>query len=411
MRYMSIYNEESNKYYILDTLADKKISDNEYDKIIQLFQDTYAVVGNIESSRDNPFSETLYFRYGLIDMSGNEILRVSYRFIYIHENRILCQYLNGKVLEKTLLGQTIWRNRKGEFYISGQLIDYDDEHAIIQHSLPVDNSHKFKIYQNYHELIDVYGKVLDRDYSFKPQVKLPKNKQYSAELLTDYHTCKFGYNGRVNMKNNKWLNIFNSLESICEDNIFYFNLTLPNGLRFEKFHFEVFNDMFFLVKQRGYYSRYLCVLDDNMNVLHYDSNGFTAERIGRHYDLPYIHISYQNSYIKTHSPQWICNDECDSGERPFFLKINGDKFFLPSKVSIHAHELHNKFVPIYNENKFGYINLHGEIVVPPIFELEKERFLDVDPKDVDFHCDNEDYSHYSKLDAVDGDEDALWNID
>ena len=68
-------------------------------------------------------------------------------------------------------------------------------------------------------------------------------------------------------------------------------------------------------------------------------------------------------------------------------------------------------MPIYNENKFGYINLHGEIVVPPIFELEKERFLDVDPKDVDFHCDNEDYSHYSKLDAVDGDEDALWNID
>lgn len=418
MRYQSIYNEESNKYYIHDNITNAKISEYEYDKIIQIFEDTYAVVGNHDTYQENPFAEKVYYKYGLIDMSGRYILDMCYSFIYIHTDRILCRGLKGKVIEKTMLGQTIWNNQKGKFYISGRLIDFDSEYAIIEYSLPAPTKSKIftTTYQKHHELIDVYGNVIERDESYNPVVKLPTRPYPSMRpdyaLLTDYHTCKYGYDGRVNMTDNKWLKIFNALEDICVDRMSWFNLTLPNGLRFEKFHFEVINDTFFLIKQSGYYSRYLCVLDHNMNALHYDPNGFYAEQIGRDYELQYIHISYQNSYIKTHLPQWICNDDCDESERPFFLKINGEKFYLPSKVSIHAHELHNRFVPIYNENNFGYINLHGEIVVPPIFELEKERYLDVDPKDVDYNWDNEeDNRHYSKLDAVDGDEDALWNID
>lgn len=84
MRFQSKLNIDSNRYYILDTITDKRISDKEYDIVIQIYEDSYAVVGNIDSYRESPFTERVYFKYGLIDMSGKVVLDMHYKFIYIH---------------------------------------------------------------------------------------------------------------------------------------------------------------------------------------------------------------------------------------------------------------------------------------------------------------------------------------
>lgn len=414
MRYQSIYNEESNKYYILDTIRNAKISDYEYDIIIQIYADTYAVVGNKDTCPIDQLTEQIYYKYALIDMSGSYVLDMCYHFIYVHENGILCQY-GDKVLEKTLLGQTIWHNKIGKLYINGKLINFDSEHAIIYYSLRIPEKNDINKRIQYYELIDVYGNVIDRD---KTKIKLPSKhnvypSMYSDDmLLIDYNTCKYGWNGRVNMINNKWLKIFNALENFCEDRMNYFNLTLPNGQRFEKFHYKVINNNFFLILQQGFADRFLCVMNNNMDILYYDPKGFYAKQIGYIPDPYSLHIYYDNSYIKTHLPKWICNDSCPSNEHPFFMNSVGEKFYLPSNVSIHSHTINNGYVPIFDEKKWGYINLHGEIVVPPIFEPIENRYIDIDIENI--VCDgdgNRDNTLYSKLDAVDGDEEALWNLD
>lgn len=417
MRFHSKYNQESQKYYIFDSTKQEKLSTEEYDAIIQIYADTFAVVGNKNRCSKDQFTDLIFYKYALIDiLSGKYILDMCYRFIYIYDNHILCQYYEkGKVLEKTLLGQTIWHNRIGDLYISGKLIDFNSEHAIVYHSLPIPEKGDLNKRLVYHELIDVYGNVINRDYdSLVTEIKLPSKQivypsMYDDDmLLIDYNTCKYGWNGRVDMVNNKWLKIFNALEQICIDRIYAFNLTLPNGQRFENFHYRVLNNNFFLIEQHGYGDRYICVMDNHMNILHYDCKGFYANKIGYKSDPNHLHISYENSYIKTHSPKWICNDHCSSNERPFYINTLGEKFYLPSLFSIHSHSINNGYVPIFNEKNFGYINLHGEIVVPPIFEPDEERYKDINIEDIVY---DRDQTRYSKLDAVDGDEEALWNLD
>ena len=85
------------------------------------------------------------------------------------------------------------------------------------------------------------------------------------------------------------------------------------------------------------------------------------------------------------------------------LDAIGNKYMLPEGYDIAYNSDKNGFIQIYKDNKRGYMNNRGEIVVPAIYDKINPS-LNID----------EDY--FNSLnehtdDAFEGDTSARWNID
>jgi hypothetical protein len=129
----------------------------------------------------------------------------------------------------------------------------------------------------------------------------------------------------------------------------------------------------------------LAILNDSYKLLYYSDDGFKVN-------------------TRTFSDRIIIGEEN-------IMDFDGSLFNIP-KGLIFSNDTCDRlgFLAIEKNNKLGYMNNRGEVVIPPIFPKDEQIGIDEDAA-------NESWREYQKYaagsvsDAYEGDSDALWNTD
>ena len=129
----------------------------------------------------------------------------------------------------------------------------------------------------------------------------------------------------------------------------------------------------------------IAVLNDSFNVIYYSKDGFDI-------------------YPRTFHNRIIIN-------REYILCPDGRLLNLPENIKFD--EFYSDdcgFAEIEKDDKIGFMNNEGQIVIPPIFPKDEQIGIDEDAAN-DSWREYQKYAAGSVSDAYEGDSDALWNTD
>lgn len=340
MRYIIEQNAETNFYHIKDLETGQMIPMSKYQIVLGVIDDKYVIVGRYRGEKE----------YGLITIDGDTILDMYYDAVYIKDDRIFFSE-NELMNEMTFLSQYVWHNRVGEYFSNVPYLCSELDYAEIK----VNTDEEYK-------RIDCYGNVIQK---------------FTSDI-EDYDYDEWG-----NRYPLKWSKLWNLLELDRVNDKPYWKIALPCGLTFTQVSVEIIFNNIFAIYRSGYNAEghwvntYFCLLDESGKVLHFDLSGFTVN-----------HFMFND--------RLVINDT-------MILDAIGNKYMLPEGYDIAYNSDKNGFVQIYKDNKRGYMNNRGEIVVPAIYDKINPS-LNID----------EDY--FNSLnehtdDAFEGDTSARWNID
>ena len=390
MRYTIIKSPITKKYYIWDSEEKKMSSEEGFDIILEIVQDKIAIVGRATSYQSGYYYYSTY-KYKLVDVKGRPISEKEFDYVYPYDSFIFCKN-NGLPINKlSYFDNYIWDNASGRYLSKYPFYLYDSKNAIVKGEYWHESYKEGYLYQ----YIDSEGNVLK-----EAKVEAKKSaeramfgfdKQDSSNLiyidvLADSVDKRWGrINELAKRTDNKYFNI-------CD-----FNLSEKYNFHNVKISFA-WGEFLILTKMEenpsytGYdrqpkYKEGKCIgiLNDSFDVLYYSIEGF-------------------NVYPRTFHNRIIINHE-------YILCPDGRLFNLPENIRFDDFYSDNcGFAEIEKNEKIGFMNNEGQIVIPPIFPKDSQSGIDEEAA-------NDSWREYQKEvagwteDAFEGESDAYWNND
>ena len=390
MRYIPQKSPLIDKYYIWDTVEKKITTETGFDIIVDIVADKIAIVGRATSYQSGNYYYSTY-KYQLADVKGNPISDKEFDFVYPYDSFIYCKN-NGLPINKlSYLYNYIWDNDSGRYSSKFPFYSYDLKNAIVK------GEYWHESYKGgyWYQYIDTKGNILKEA---KVESKESVERVLFGFRKQDYSNLVY-LDVLADSIDKRWIRI-NELAKMIDKkyfNVCDFNLS-------EKYIFHNVSISFawgvFLILRKmernpsytGYdrqpkYKEGKCiaVLNDSFNVIYYSEEGFDI-------------------YPRTFHDRIIIN-------REYILCPDGRLFNLPENIKFDEFYSDNcGFAEIEKDDKIGFMNNEGHIVIPPIFPKDVQTGIDEEAA-------NESWREYQKYaadsvsDAYKGLEDAHWNTD
>lgn len=390
MRYRIIKSPLIEKYYIWDEKEKKMSSEEGFDIILEIVQDKIAIVGRATSYKSGYYYYSTY-KYKLVDVKGRPISEKEFDFVYPYDSFIFCKN-NGLPINKlSYLDNYIWDNASGRYLSKYPFYLYDSKNAIVKGEY-WHESYKGGYWYHY---IDTKGNVLK-------EAKVESNE--SAERVLFEHD-KQDFSNLVYIDvlarsvDKRWERI-NELAKITDKdcyNLCDFNLCEVYDFHNVKISFA-WEEFLILIKMdknpsyTGYdrqpkYKEGKCVaiLNDSFNVIFYSKDGFDI-------------------FPRTFHNRIIVN-------REYILCPDGRLFNLPENIKFDDFYSDNcGFAEIEKDEKIGFMNNEGQILIPPIFPKDWQSGINEEAA-------NDSWREYQKEiaswadDVYEGDDSNRWNTD
>ena len=390
MRYIPQKSPLIDKYYIWDTVEKKITTENGYDIIIDIVADKIAVVGRATSYQSGFYFYSTY-KYQLVDVKGRPISDREFDFVYPCDSFIFCKNSGLPINKLSYLDNYIWDNDSGRYLSEHPFYFYDSKNAIIKGEYWQESFKRGYWYQ----YIDTKGNVLkEAKVESKESVERVlfgfRKQDFSdliyIDVLADNVDKRWGrINELAKRTDEKYFNI-------CD-----FNLSGKYNFHNVKINFA-WGEFLILIKMEDnpsytgfdYNPKYIegkciAVLNDSFDVIYYSKDGFDI-------------------YPRTFHNRIIIN-------REYILCPDGRLFNLPENIKFD--EFYSDdcgFAEIEKDDKIGFMNNEGRIVIPPIFPKDEQIGIDEEAAN-DSWREYQKYVADSVTDAYEGDPDARWNTD
>lgn len=386
MRYIPQKSPLIDKYYIWDTVEKKITTEEGYDIIIDIVADKIAIVGRATSYQSGFYYYSTY-KYKLVDVKGNPISDKEFDFVYPSDSFIYCKNGDLPINKLSYLGNYMWDYDGGRYLSKYPFYFYNLNNAIVQGEFWYESYKLGYLYQ----YIDTKGKVLkEAKVGIKESVYQAffesSEPNFSNQIYLDV---------LAESVDRKWERI-NELAKRTDNNYFNVcNFYLSEKYTFHNVAISFAWDRFLLLRKMEAkhsntgteYSKGKCVavLNDSFDVIYYSKDGF-------------------NIYPRTFHNRIIINHE-------YILCSDGRLFNLPKNIKFDDFFSDNcGFAEIENNEKIGFMNNEGQIVIPPIFPKDRQKGINEEAANDAWREQQKEITRWNE-DAFDGESDADWNID
>lgn len=397
MRYIIQKSPLIEKFYILDTVDKKLTTETGYDIIVSIVEDKYAIVGYRRSYNvDYHYYNT--YDYKLIDVNGREVFNEEFEFVYPTDSYVFCKIKNLPVNKLTYLGNYLWnqkdriiKNKYPYFYI-------DDEKAIVKGEYWEDRTDPiFPKFGHIYQLLNNKGDVLQDDkIECKERVSKILQRYSKSPQQPNYVYIDF----LADRLDKKWAHI-NEIAERTNDKYYNLGSIQINGtLVLTNVHLGfAWNKYLLVYKDDNEYDRSyhhdrkiinranncLAILNDSYKLLYYSADGFKVN-------------------TRTFIDRIIIGEE-------YIMDFDGSLFSIPKDI-IFSDDTCDRlgYLQIEKDDKLGYMNNRGEVVIPTIFPKDVLVGIDEDAANESWQ-EYQQYATDSVSDAYEGDSDARWNTD
>ena len=390
MRYIPQKSPLIDKYYIWDTVEKKITTETGFDIIVDIVADKIAVVGRATSYQSGHYYYSTY-KYQLVDVKGRPISEKEFDFVYPYDSFIYCKNKGLPINKLSYLDNYIWDNESGRYLSKYPFYYYNSKNAIVKGKYWHESFKKGYCYQ----YIDTKGNVLKEA---KVESKDSVERVLLGFRMQDYSNLVY-IDVLADSIDKRWERINELAKRTDKD---YFNLCDFNLS--EKYDFNnvkicfAWGEFLILTKMEknpsytgyDYQPKYkegkcIAVLNDSFEVIYYSKDGF-------------------NICPRTFHNRIIIN-------REYILCPDGRLFNLPENIKFD--EFYSDdcgFAEIEKDEKIGFMNNEGQIVIPPIFPKDRQSGIDEDAADDAWREYQKDIAGWTE-DAFEGDSDARWNTD
>ena len=397
MRYIIQKSPIIEKFFIWDTVEKRITTETGYDIIVDIVEDKYAIVGYKRSYNvDYHYYST--YDYKLIDVNGREVFNEEFEFVYPTDSAVYCKFRNLPVNKLTYMGNYVWNQKDNIIKTKYPFFYIDDEKAIVKGEYWEDRTDPiFPKFGHMYQLLNKRGEVLheekidSKERISKILQKFSKSHQQPNYVYIDFMADSF---------DEKWAHI-NEITERTSDK--YFNLgsiQINETLRLENVHLGfAWNKYLLVYKDDNEYDRSyhhdrkiinranncLAILNDSYKLLYYSADGFKVN-------------------TRTFIDRIIIGEE-------YIMDFDGSLFSIPKDI-IFSDDTCDRlgYLQIEKDDKLGYMNNRGEVVIPTFFPKDVQVGIDEDAA-------NESWREYQKyvadstIDAYEGDPNARWNTE
>lgn len=397
MRYIIQKSPLTEKFYIWDTVEKRLTTETGYDIIIEIVEDRYVIVGHRKSYKvDYHYYNT--YDYRLIDVNGNVVLNEEFEFVYPTDSVVYCKFENLPVNELTYLGNYVWNQRDKIIKTKYPYFYIDDEKAIVKGEYWEDRTAPiFPKFGYMYQLLNKRGEVLQEE-KIESKERLSKILQ---KFSISHQQPNYVYIDFLeDSLDEKWTHIKDMTERTNDK---YYNLgsiRINDTLILTNIHLGFAWNKYLLVYKddkeydRSYYherkiinraNNCLAILNDSYKLLYYSADGFKVN-------------------TRTFIDRIIIGEE-------YIVDFDGSLFSIPKDI-IFSDDTCDRlgYLQIEKDDKLGYMNNRGEVVIPPIFPKDVQVGIDEDAANESWQ-EYQKYSTDSVSDAYEGDWDARWNTD
>lgn len=397
MRYIIQKSPIIEKFFIWDTVEKRLTTETGYDIIVDIVEDKYAIVGFRKSYKIDFYYYKTY-DYKLVDVNGREVFNEEFEFVYPTDSVIYCKLGNLPVNKLTYLGNYVWNQKDKIIKTKYPYFYIDDEKAIVKGEYWEDRTAPiFPKFGYMYQLLNKRGDVLHEE---KIDNKEHINKILQRFQKTDLKPKYVYIDFLADSLDEKWAHINEMAERTSDK---YYNLgsiQINETMRLTNVHLGfAWNKYLLVYKDDNEYDRSyhhdrkiinradncLAILNDSYKLLYYSDDGFKVN-------------------TRTFSDRIIIGEE-------FIMDIDGSLFNIPNDIIFSGDTCDRLgYLQIEKNDKLGYMNNRGNLVIPPIFPKDIRTGINEDAA-------NESWREYQKYavdsvsDAYDGDSDAFWNTD
>ena len=390
MRYIPQKSPLIDKYYIWDTVEKKITTETGFDIIVDIVADKIAVVGRATSYQSGHYYYSTY-KYQLVDVKGRPISEKEFDFVYPYDSFIYCKNKGLPINKLSYLDNYIWDNESGRYLSKYPFYYYNSKNAIVKGKYWHESFKRGYCYQ----YIDTKGNVLKEA---KVESKDSVERVLLGFRMQDSSNLVY-IDVLADSIDKRWERINELAKRTDKD---YFNLCDFNLS--EKYDFNnvkicfAWGEFLILTKMEknpsytgyDYQPKYkegkcIAVLNDSFEVIYYSKDGF-------------------NICPRTFHNRIIIN-------REYILCPDGRLFNLPENIKFDDFYSDDcGFAEIEKDEKIGFMNNEGQIVIPPIFPKDRQSGIDEDAADDAWREYQKDIAGWTE-DAFEGDSDARWNTD
>lgn len=373
MRYTIIQNQDC--YQIYDNVNRKCVTEKCYPIIIDIIEDKYAIVGE-SSWYWKGSSKYRRYLYGLIDMEGNVVVDIYYQYIYPQDDYIYCKLDNTPLNILSFSGNYLWYNDIKCVESKYPFVYMNSKWAVIR-LFEIDGN----ITRRYLRAIDYNGNTIKEkevpDFSYIDISSFITECNAGKEQPTTIHSKILG-GCEIPIK---WSKLNHVIEEFREGQYLLFNVFIDDKTRFESVHLDLTKNRFLLISKNNHY---IAIINDKLKLIYEDRGGFYIERYIYHDRL-------------------VINGK-------YILDDKGNLFELAISLKNIGQIDENDYLYFIENDKRGYIDKFGKIVIPPLFSKDEEIYVDEFLERAEWE--EEQRNIYNSIDdAFEGESDAYWNID
>lgn len=397
MRYTIQKSPIIEKFYIWDTVEKRFTTETGYDIIVDIIEDKYAIVGYRRSYKVDYYYYKTY-DYKLIDVNGREVFNEEFEFVYPTDSIVYCKNVNLPVNKLTYMGNYMWNQKDKTIKSKYPLCYIDDEKAVVKGEYWEERTDPiFPKFGHIYQLLNIRGEVLHEE-KIENKERITKILQ---RFLKSYTQPNYVYiDFLADSLDEKWAHINEMAERTSAKCFNLGSIQINETLKLTNVHLGIAWNQYLLVyKDDNEYDRSyhhdrkiinkadncLAILNDSYKLLYYSADGFKVN-------------------TRTISDRIIIGEE-------YIMDFDGSLYNIPQDI-IFSDDTCDRlgYLLIEKNNKLGYMNNRGEVVIPPIFPKDVQVGIDEDAA-------NESWREYQKYaadsvsDAYEGDSDARWNTD
>lgn len=390
MRYTVIKSPITKKYYIWDNKEKKMSFEKGFDIILEIVEDKIAVVGRATSYKSG-YNFYSTYKYQLVDVKGRTLSEEEFDLVYPYDNYIFCKKEDLPINKLSYLDNYIWDNECGRYLSKYPFYSYDLKNAIVKGEY----WYEPRKIGNWYQYIDSKGRVL---------------KEAKVELEESVERVLFGFQEQdysnlvyidilAGSVDEKWGRINELAKIIVKDNFKFCDFKLSEKYDFHNVMISFAWGEFLIltkIEENPSYTGYgsqpkyikgkcIAILNDSFDVLYYSKEGF-------------------NIYPRTFHNRVIIN-------REYILCPDGRLFNMPENIKFdEVYSDYCGFAKIEKNDKIGFMNNEGQIVIPPIFPKDRQSGIDENAANDFWREYQKDVAGWTE-DAFEGESDAYWNND
>lgn len=345
------------KFYIWDS-QEKKFATNEgYDIIIEIVSDKYAIVGTAEYYQVG-YRYYKTYNYQLIDVNGRLVFDNVFEFVYPCDSFVYCKFKGMPINQLSYLGNYIWNHKHGQHFNREPYYYCDDEKAIIKCDYWHERYESGFIYKQ----IDTQGNILREE---KVRKKDSVEKIFGGTAKYDYSNLVY-IDVLAESIDKKWGRIneiakrtSNNYSNVCDFNLserYVFNnvsLGFAWGIFLLVYKAEEVPDYNSHSPKSYKKGKCIAILNEDFKVIFYSKEGFDVHP-----------RTFHNRIVINHD---------------YILNEDGSIYNMPTGVIFDEfYSDWNGYAEIKKDNKIGYMNNNGVIVIPPIFPKDEQTGIDED---------------------------------